>query len=81
MAATASEFLEQWRGSYIDAEARDLEQLDATIAECVEEHYRIGAPAISRGRRRDASHEEPPGLPASVRSAGHSEMLRDGGRM
>jgi hypothetical protein len=37
MAATASEFLEHWRSSYVDAEARDLEQLDATIAECVED--------------------------------------------
>ena len=37
MAATASEFLEHWRGSYIDAEARDLEQLDATVEECVQD--------------------------------------------
>jgi hypothetical protein len=37
MAATASEFLEHWRSTYIYAEARDSEELDATIGECVQD--------------------------------------------
>jgi hypothetical protein len=37
MAATAKEFLEGWRQSYIYAEARFMEQLDEVVAECVDD--------------------------------------------
>jgi hypothetical protein len=35
--ANAAEFLARWKVRYIDAEGRILEELDTTIAECVED--------------------------------------------
>jgi hypothetical protein len=35
--ANAAEFLARWKARYIDAEGRILEELDTTIAECVED--------------------------------------------
>ena len=35
--ANAAEFLARWRVRYIDAEGRILEELDTTVAECVED--------------------------------------------
>src|SRR5215831_14181275 len=35
--ANAAEFLASWKARYIDAEGRILEELDTTIAECVED--------------------------------------------
>jgi hypothetical protein len=36
MAESASEFLERWRYSYIASEFRTLEQVDATVKECLD---------------------------------------------
>ena len=35
--ANAAEFLARWRVRYVDAEGRILEELDTTVAECVED--------------------------------------------
>src|SRR5215813_10464180 len=35
--ANAAEFLARWKVRYIDAEGRILEELDTTVAECVED--------------------------------------------
>ena len=35
--ANAAEFLARWKARYIDAEGRILEELDTTVAECVED--------------------------------------------
>jgi hypothetical protein len=35
--ANAAEFLARWKVRYIDAEGRILEELDMTVAECVED--------------------------------------------
>jgi hypothetical protein len=35
MAETALQFLENWRQNYVYAELRALEQLDATVIECI----------------------------------------------
>jgi hypothetical protein len=35
--ANAAEFLARWKARYIDAEGRILEELDTTLAECVED--------------------------------------------
>jgi hypothetical protein len=35
MAETALQFLENWRQNYVYAEPRALEQLDATVIECI----------------------------------------------
>ena len=37
MAEFASKFLERWRNSYIAAETRTLEQVDATVKECLDD--------------------------------------------
>ena len=37
MAKSASDFLERWRNSYIAGEARTLEQVDATVKECLDD--------------------------------------------
>jgi hypothetical protein len=37
MAESASEFLERWRYSYITGESRTLEQVDATVKECLDD--------------------------------------------
>lgn len=37
MAESASEFLERWRHSYIARESRTLEQVDATVKECLDD--------------------------------------------
>ena len=42
MGKTADEFLKSWRSSYIYAEARDLESLNETVAECVDDAAREG---------------------------------------
>jgi hypothetical protein len=37
MAEAAARFLEKWRRDYIYAEPRALEQVDATVAECMDD--------------------------------------------
>jgi hypothetical protein len=37
MAVSASEFLERWKYSYITGKARTLEQVDATVKECLDD--------------------------------------------
>jgi hypothetical protein len=37
MAESASEFLERWRYSYIACESRTLEQVDATVKQCLDD--------------------------------------------
>jgi hypothetical protein len=37
MAVSASEFLERWRYSYIACESRTLEQVDATVKQCLDD--------------------------------------------
>jgi hypothetical protein len=38
----AAEFLARWKVRYIDAEGRILEELDTTVAECVEDAHEEG---------------------------------------
>jgi hypothetical protein len=37
MAESAPEFLERWRYSYITCETRTLEQVDATVKQCLDD--------------------------------------------
>jgi hypothetical protein len=45
MAESASKFLERWRHSYIAAESRALEQVDATAKECLDDAAKAHIPA------------------------------------
>jgi hypothetical protein len=44
MAETAMQFLQRWREAYIYAEPRALEQLDATVAQCIADAAKAGIP-------------------------------------
>jgi hypothetical protein len=45
MAETAIQFLENWRQTYVYAELRALEQLDATVIECIGDAGEVGISA------------------------------------
>jgi hypothetical protein len=45
MAETAIQFLENWRETYVYAELRALEQLDATVIECIGDAAEVGISA------------------------------------
>lgn len=45
MAETALQFLERWREANVWAEPRALEQLDATVTQCIADAAEAGIPA------------------------------------
>ena len=61
--ANAAEFLARWKVRYIDAEGRILEELDTTVAECVEDANEEGF------SREDLDQEAGGDLKAYIREA------------
>src|SRR5215831_19141550 len=73
--ANAAEFLARWRVRYVDAEGRILEELDTTVAECVEDANEEG---FSPRRFRPSSGRRPEGLHSRSHREGTTEVIPRG---
>jgi hypothetical protein len=58
MAETPIQFLELWRGANVYAEPRALEQLDATVAQCIGDAVEVGISANDLERAAGGSLKE-----------------------